>query len=76
MTADVPPGFVALPLGKGTMLVIPAAVYLAGLRLGKQLRRRAARAKRIPETSQMGSDSASSRTLDGIPERKLTDPLP
>jgi hypothetical protein len=38
----VPPGFVAVPL-KGAVLVIPEQVYVAGLRLGKMLRRREAR---------------------------------
>ena len=36
----LPPGFVALPLGKGCVCVIPERVYVAGLRLGKTLRRR------------------------------------
>jgi hypothetical protein len=35
-----PPGMVALPMGKGVVLVLPVRVYLAGLRLGKILRRR------------------------------------
>lgn len=45
MTA--PPGFVSVEIGKGCLLVIPERVYLAGLRLGKTLRRRAALAKRM-----------------------------
>lgn len=37
---------VSIPLAKGCLLVIPKAVYLAGLRKGKQFRRRAALARR------------------------------
>lgn len=36
---EPPPSFVAIPL-KGAVLVIPERVYLAGLCLGKMLRRR------------------------------------
>lgn len=39
-----PPGMVAVPL-QGAVPVIPERVYLAGLRLGKQLRRREALAQ-------------------------------
>lgn len=39
---DPPPGLVVVPL-KGVVLVIPERVYVAGLRLGKTLRRREAR---------------------------------
>jgi hypothetical protein len=42
---DPPPGFVAVPL-HGAVLVIPERVFVAGLRLGKTLRRREARAQR------------------------------
>ena len=38
---DPPSGLIAIPLGKATILVIPERVYLAGIRLGKLLRRRA-----------------------------------
>jgi len=34
---EPPPGFVALPLGKGCVCVIPERVYVAGRRLGKML---------------------------------------
>jgi len=40
-TVTPPPGFGAVAL-KGTVLVIPERVYVAGLRLGKTLRRREA----------------------------------
>jgi hypothetical protein len=43
----LPPGFVAVPL-KGAVLVIPERVYVAGLRLGKLLRRREASQRRVP----------------------------
>ena len=43
---DLPPGFVALPLAKGCVCVIPARVYVAGLQLGKTLRRREASEQR------------------------------
>ena len=46
MAPELPPGFVALPLGKGCICVIPERVYIAGLRFGKQFRRRAAHAQR------------------------------
>ena len=36
---DLLPGFVALTLGKGRYCVIPEHLYVAGLRLGKTLRR-------------------------------------
>ena len=42
----VPAGFVALALGKGCVCVIPVRIYVAGLRLGKQLRRRETLARR------------------------------
>jgi len=35
----LPPGFVAVPLAKGCVCVIPERVYVAGLKLGKTLRR-------------------------------------
>jgi hypothetical protein len=47
---DPPPGFVALDLGKGCVLVIREQVYLAGLKLGKALRRRAAAQQWPPKT--------------------------
>lgn len=40
-TMSPPPGFVSGPL-KGAVLVIPERVYVAGLTLGKTLRRREA----------------------------------
>ena len=43
---DLPPGFVALALTKGCVCVIPERVYVAGLRLGKLLRRREAMQER------------------------------
>ncbi len=43
----LPPDLVAVDIGKGCLLVIPKRVYLAGLRLGKILRRREAEAKRF-----------------------------
>jgi hypothetical protein len=43
---EPPPGFVALPLAKGCVCVIPERVYVAGLKLGKTLRRREARERR------------------------------
>ncbi len=46
MSLTLPPGMVAVDLGKGCALVIPERVYLAGLKLGKQLRRREAEARR------------------------------
>ena len=46
---DAPPGFVAVPL-KGAVLVISERVYVAGLKLGKTLRRREAEAPRSPTT--------------------------
>ncbi len=42
---DLPPGFVAVPL-KGAVLVIPERIYVAGLWLGKTLRRREAMQQR------------------------------
>lgn len=42
-----PPNMVAVPLGKGTVLVIPKRVYEAGIKLGKLLKRREALAKRV-----------------------------
>ena len=42
----LPPGFVAVPLAKGCVCVIPEWVYVAGLKLGKTLRRQAARGRR------------------------------
>jgi hypothetical protein len=50
---DPPPGFVAIPLGKGCELVIPVPVYLAGLKLGKILRRRQVGAKRAAITREL-----------------------
>jgi hypothetical protein len=47
-----PPGFVAVEIGKGCVLVIPQRVYLAGLRLGKTLRRREVEAKRAARTQE------------------------
>ena len=44
---DLPPGFVALTVAKGCVCVIPERVYLAGLRLGKLMRRREAREGRL-----------------------------
>jgi len=44
----LPPGFVAVPL-KGATLVIPERVYVAGLRLGKTLRRRQVRERWCPQ---------------------------
>ncbi len=38
---DVPPGFLPVWLDSGAVLVIPMAVYVAGLKLGKTLQRRA-----------------------------------
>ena len=46
---DAPPGFVAVPL-KGAVLVISERVCVAGLKLGKTLRRREAKAPRSPTT--------------------------
>jgi len=43
---ELPPGFVALPVDKGCLCVIPERVYVAGLRLGKQLRRMEATRRR------------------------------
>ena len=37
---DAPPGFVTVQIGKACILVIPQHVYVAGLKLGKTLRRR------------------------------------
>jgi hypothetical protein len=37
---------VAIPLGKGCTLIIPQRIYVAGLKLGKYLRRREAMLKR------------------------------
>jgi hypothetical protein len=42
----LPPGFVVLTLAKGCVCVIPEKVYVAGLRLGKSLRRREAMMRR------------------------------
>lgn len=42
----LPPGMVAIPLGKGCTLIIPQRIYVAGLKLGKYLRRREAMLKR------------------------------
>jgi hypothetical protein len=52
VTAPVaaPSGFVAVEIGKGGTLVIPERIYLAGLKLGKSLRRREAEAKRSRAT--------------------------
>ena len=47
LPTDTPPGFVAIPL-KGAVLVIPERVYVAGLQLGKMLRRREAHTQRLP----------------------------
>ena len=47
-----PPGMVAVLLGKGCTLIIPERVYLAGLRLGKTLRRRQVEAKRTARTQE------------------------
>ncbi len=47
---EPPPGMVAVPLGKGCILVIPERVYLAGLKLGKALRRREALSDRTKTT--------------------------
>jgi hypothetical protein len=38
---------VAIPLGKGCILVLPERVYVAGLKLGKTLQRRVALARRL-----------------------------
>jgi len=43
---QVPAGFVALELPKGCVCVVPIRIYVAGLRLGKQLRRREVLARR------------------------------
>ncbi len=43
---EVPPGFLPVWLDGGGLLVIPVAVYVAGLKLGKMLQRRAALATR------------------------------
>lgn len=59
LPTETPPGFVALDIGKGCVLVIPERVYLAGLELGKTLRRRQALLQRTAEkpTSQEASGS-------------------
>ncbi len=43
---DVPAGMLPVYLDGGGVLVIPIAVYVAGLRLGKRLLRREAMAQR------------------------------
>ncbi len=43
---EPPPGFIVLDVGKQCLLVLPERIYLAGLRLGKVLRRYAAEANR------------------------------
>jgi hypothetical protein len=48
---DAPPGMVVIPLGKACVLVLPERVYLAGLKLGKALRRRQAEASRAAKAS-------------------------
>jgi len=40
LPGDVPDGLLSVPFGKGCVCVIPEHVYVAGLRLGKTLRRR------------------------------------
>ncbi len=45
-TIEIPPGMVPVWLDGGGVLVIPIAVYVAGLKLGKRLQRREALAHR------------------------------
>ncbi len=46
LMVKAPPGYIALPVAKGCIVVIPQQAYLAGLKLGKRLRRREAMVKR------------------------------
>lgn len=50
---NLPPGFVAVPL-KGAVLVIPERIFVAGLRLGKTLRRQEAEAQRAGRSTPDG----------------------
>ncbi len=47
---DVPTGYLPVWMDGGGVLVIPMAVYVAGLKLGKMLQRRAALARRMVQT--------------------------
>ncbi len=51
---DVPAGMLPVWMDGGAVLVIPVAVYVAGLKLGKRLLRREALAKRTQETQATG----------------------
>jgi hypothetical protein len=70
---DSPPGLIAVPLAKGCVLVLTEREYLAGIRRGKWWRRRQAMLQRLPEPSQIATDSPHSGKLHGIPGQKTAD---
>ncbi len=58
----LPPGMIRAELGKGVVLVIPERVYLAGLWLGKQLKRREALAARMEGRARARSPNVGQRS--------------
>lgn len=44
---ETPPGFVAVPVGKGCLLLLTDREYVQAVQRGKRFRRRAALARRI-----------------------------